>query len=175
MDDLLTRNWGIFTSSVVMRRRAFERCGGFREEFKGCGCEDSYMWMLAREQGEFEYEPESLVLRRGFEFSGLADKYGPNLRVYKHLVRQRYGERAKPLIKEINLAFANSLVAKALRQMDDGERVSWMWTWMRALWFRPFYLLAKGNFRLLKPQNVRRLANLARIGRTKESRPRPLG
>ena len=175
MDDLLTRNWGIFTSSVVMRRRAFERCGGFREEFKGCGCEDSYMWMLAREQGEFEYEPEPLVLRRGFEFSELADKYGPSLRVYKHLVRQRYGERAQPLIKEINLAFANSLVAKALRQMDDGERVSWMWTWMRALWFRPFYLLAKGNFRLLKPQNVRRLANLARIGRTKESRPKPLG
>ena len=133
------------------------------------------MWMLAREQGEFEYEPEPLVLRRGFEFNELADKYGPNLRVYKHLVRQRYGERAKPLIKEINLAFANSLVAKALRQMDDGERVSWMWTWMRALWFRPFYLLAKGNFRLLKPQNVRRLANLTRIGRTKESRPRPLG
>jgi glycosyltransferase involved in cell wall biosynthesis len=177
MDDLLTRNWGILPSSVVMRRRVFERCGGFREEITGPGCgEDTYMWMLAREQGEFEYEPEPLVLRRGFEFSELADKYRPNIQVYKHLLRQRYGERVKPLIKEVDLAFANSLVAKALRQMDNGERVSWMWTWMRALWFRPFYLLANGNFRLLmKPQNVRRLANLARIGRTKESRPRPLG
>jgi glycosyltransferase involved in cell wall biosynthesis len=176
LDDLLTRNWGILPSSVVMRRRVFERCGGFPEELTRLCGEDTYMWMLAREQGEFEYEPEPLVLRRVSEFSELAEKYGPGFRAYKHLVRQRYGDRAKPLIKEINLAFANSLVAKALRQMDDGERVSWIWTWMRALWFRPFYLLANGNFRLLiKPQNVRRLANLARIGRTNESRPRPLG
>lgn len=177
MDDLLTRNWGILPSSVVMRRRVFERCGGFREEITGPGCgEDTYMWMLAREQGEFEYEPEPLVLRRSCEFSEMADKYARNLQVYKRIVRQRYGGRAKPLIKEINLTFANSLVAKTLRQMDDGERVSWMWTWIRALWFRPFYLLTNGNFRLLmKPQNVRRLANLARIGRAKESRPTPLG
>ena len=177
LDDLLTRNWGIFPSSVVMRRWVFERCDGFREEFAGPGCgEDSYMWMLAREQGEFEYEPEPLVLRRSCEFSEMADKYARNLQVYKRIVRQRYGERVKPLIKEINLAFANSLVAKALRQMDDGERVSWMWTWMRVLRIRPLHMLSNNNARLLmRPQNVRRLAKVARIGRTTESRPRTLG
>jgi glycosyltransferase involved in cell wall biosynthesis len=101
MDDLLTRLWPIVPSTVVIRREAFDRAGGFSADV--AGCEDIYFWLIAREQGEFRYLPEKLVR---FAY----DTYPELLRVlwrdieggtqnFIPLIRKRYGDRAEPLAK----------------------------------------------------------------------------
>src|SRR5689334_21338986 len=48
MGEMLTQLWPIITSTVVMRRSAFEACGGFSEEFKRLGYEDPDLWIRLR-------------------------------------------------------------------------------------------------------------------------------
>jgi glycosyltransferase involved in cell wall biosynthesis len=79
MDDLLTRGWGIYPSAVTMRRRVFDACGGFHPALDLMGMEDRYLWMVAREHGEFEYIAEPLVIYRASAFSEIADKYRSDL------------------------------------------------------------------------------------------------
>ncbi len=92
--DMLDRLWPILPSSVVMRREAFDRAGGFPEELTSF--EDVYFWLLAREQGEFWYIEEPLALWRfahypqplkpagGQEAAGLK---------FDRMVEMRYGVR----------------------------------------------------------------------------------
>ncbi len=59
MDEMLARIWPITPSTVVMRRDAFDRAGGFCEQL--ISAEDIHFWLLMREQGHFIYLPEKLV------------------------------------------------------------------------------------------------------------------
>ncbi|HYR80117.1 MAG TPA: glycosyltransferase, partial [Candidatus Dormibacteraeota bacterium] len=59
MDEMLTRIWPITPSTVVMRRAAFDRAGGFCESL--ISAEDIHFWLLMREQGDFIYIPDKLV------------------------------------------------------------------------------------------------------------------
>ena len=59
MDEMLARIWPITPSTVVMRRDAFDRAGGFCEQL--ISAEDIHFWLLMREQGHFIYLPERLV------------------------------------------------------------------------------------------------------------------
>ena len=63
MEDLLEEGqWPILPSSVTMRRWVFGRVGGFAEEYKGAaGFEDTELWFLLREMGDFAFVPEPLV------------------------------------------------------------------------------------------------------------------
>jgi len=54
MDEMLTRIWPIMPSTVVMRRTAFDRAGGFTESLG----EDLDFWPRIREQGSFIYLPD---------------------------------------------------------------------------------------------------------------------
>ena len=56
MDEMLARIWPITPSTVVMRRDAFDRAGGFCEQL--ISAEDIHFWLLMREQGHFIYLPE---------------------------------------------------------------------------------------------------------------------
>jgi glycosyltransferase involved in cell wall biosynthesis len=96
MDEMLTRIWPITPSTVVMRRAAFDRAGGFCESL--ISAEDIHFWLLMREQGNFIYLPDKLVR---FTFGQLYPKVlnrdiGPEAIV--DLIRTRYGSRADRLV-----------------------------------------------------------------------------
>ena len=59
MDEMLARIWPITPSTVMMRRSAFDRAGGFCEQL--ISAEDIHFWLLMREQGHFIYLPDRLV------------------------------------------------------------------------------------------------------------------
>ncbi len=120
MADLLTRGWGIYPSAVTMRRRVFEQCGGFEPKLPAF--EDLYLWLMAREHGEFEYVAEPLVLYRIAEFSSIAEKYRAGLRPLIHLIRQRYGRAAARRHRaELSTVLASSLIAKAVAERRQGR------------------------------------------------------
>ncbi len=152
MDDLLARNWGILPSSVVMRRRVFERCGGFREEFRGPGAgEDAYMCLVAREQGEFVYIPEPLIVHHRPAVVDLLDKYEPGRRIFVELVRDRYGTASKALLKDTQQYFASLALQKALQHLDNGN-------WLRAL-LQSVRVLSYDPIFFARPQIRSRLFN----------------
>ena len=96
MDEMLTRIWPIMPSTVVMRRAAFDRAGGFGESLH----EDLDFWLLMREQGNFIYIPDKLVR---FTFGQLYPKVlkrdiGPKPIV--DLIRARYGSRADRWVED---------------------------------------------------------------------------
>src|SRR5271154_1057226 len=98
IDEMLTRIWPITPSTVVMRRAAFDRAGGFCEQL--LSAEDIYLSLLMREQGHFIYLPDRLVrftygqlfpkvLNRDIGEASMVD-----------LIRARYGDRADGLVKD---------------------------------------------------------------------------
>ena len=96
MDEMLARMWPIMPSTVVMRRAAFDRAGGFGESLH----QDLDFWLLMREQGSFVYLPEKLIR---FTFGQLYPKVlnrdiGPKPIV--DLIRARYGSRADGWVKD---------------------------------------------------------------------------
>lgn len=99
MDELLTRLWPIVPSAVVLRREVFDRIGGFSPAV--AGCEDIFFWLVAREEGEFQYLPDKLAR---FAY----DTYPELLRVLRRdvdggtqnfipMLHRRYGHRADAL------------------------------------------------------------------------------
>ena len=75
MAEMLDRWWPIIPSTAVMRTATFQACGGFVEEFRSAAYEDPFLFLVAREHGEFAYVPERLVNYR-YESPGVRmEKY----------------------------------------------------------------------------------------------------
>jgi glycosyltransferase involved in cell wall biosynthesis len=143
MDDLF-QGASIAPSTVLMRRSTFEQCGGFREEFRSAGYEDTYMWLLARERGDFEYISEPLAVHRGAPLAEQAWKYSSNLPTFTRLVRRRYGKAADPLIEHRKSYFAPGLLQMALQRMGRGNIPGAMRAMLMLLRLKPSYLLSTG-------------------------------
>jgi glycosyltransferase involved in cell wall biosynthesis len=96
MDEMLTRIWPIMPSTVLMRRAAFDRTGGFCEQLRGP--EDIHFWLLVREQGHFIYLPDRLA-RYTFDqlYPKVLNRVGPGAMV--DLIRARYGSRGEPFVQ----------------------------------------------------------------------------
>jgi glycosyltransferase involved in cell wall biosynthesis len=138
MDDLLTRGWGIYPSAVTMRRKIFEACGGFEPRLTAF--EDIYLWLVAREHGEFAYVAQPLVLYRTIDFSLIADKYRVGLRRLVRLMRQRYGRAAgRSLNAELSTVLASSLIAKAVAARDRGHLLAAIGAVIDATRFNPWF------------------------------------
>ena len=162
MDDLLSRGWEIFISAVLMRRSTFARCGGFCEEFRRPGFEDPYIWLRARELGEFEYVAEPLVIYRVAHFAVRAEKYATGRTIFIRLVRERYGKSARGLIRAVNSDYAAGLAQKSLMQLDAGDRKGALRTWMRVLRAKPSYFLNSSvAARLFRARNLKRLVGMS--------------
>ncbi len=74
MDEMLERMWPIMPSTVVMRRAAFDRAGGFSPSFG----QDLDFWPRIREQGSFIYLPDRLVrFTFGPLYPKVLDRDGP--------------------------------------------------------------------------------------------------
>ena len=140
MEELLSRWWPITTSTVVMRRATFERCGGFSEQFRSAGYEDPYLWLLAREQGKFVFVNEPLVLYRTEPVVERMEKYKPGCATFVRLVRQRYGAAGATLNREIVHAQVTSLGYKGLLAMRRGDVRFARRAFLLALRYEPLHL-----------------------------------
>jgi glycosyltransferase involved in cell wall biosynthesis len=162
MNDMLQGHW-VPSDAVIIRRSAFDRCGGFCEEFRGLGYEDSYLWILAREQGEFVHVPEPLVTCVRASFPVQAVKYGSGLPVFARLMRRRYGKAARKVIDDFRSYFAPGLVQMALLQVDTGDLGGAAHTLSVLLRTKPSHLFKRDLLvRLLRRRNARRLARALR-------------
>jgi glycosyltransferase involved in cell wall biosynthesis len=144
MSDVLTATWNILPSTMVMTRAAFDLVGGFCEEFgTHPKWEDTWFTIAAREHGRFVYLAEPTVLyrvpdtaaqdleRRGIWQPGAAnahairhERYLECSELIQRLARERFGDRASGLRREIRKATSNLLVAAGLTAMVAGDRTS---------------------------------------------------
>ena len=121
MDEMLARIWPITPSTVVMRRDAFDRAGGFCEQLI-CN-EDIHFFPLMREQGHFIYLPERLVV---FTFGQLYPKLinrdlGPAPVVER--LRACYGSRADGLVRNFIRHQVRMLANAGVIELSRGNRV----------------------------------------------------
>jgi glycosyltransferase involved in cell wall biosynthesis len=170
LDEMLKRMWPIMPSGTVMRRSAFERSGGFCEQFKRASYEDAYFVYLMREQGTFCYVPECLAVWRFSSFPRRLKKSGrvPEAeRLFARLIGERYGVDGTRLVKARIKAPRSTLGYIGLVALREGDHTTARSAFIRALRADPFHL--KTYFRLartfLPPAVARKLS-----GRTQRHR-----
>jgi glycosyltransferase involved in cell wall biosynthesis len=123
MEEILTRMWPIMPSAALIRRSAFDACGGFVEEFRGAGFEDAFLWLRLREQGHFGYVPKPLAAWR-FSWFPKPLKVKPNRcdrEIFARLVRQRYGADPSRLVAARIRATRSILGYAGLRALHQGN------------------------------------------------------
>ena len=151
----------ILPSIWVTPRQVFDRIGGFCEEFKGAGLEDVWILLLLRECGEFLYIPKKLAVYRLGRSNRNADKYAFGLLTFIALVRKRYGENGKALIREAKNRHCRSILSKIAHQMNNGDRWGVCCSVARIFGIHPIYFVSSEfASRLCLPQNTKRLLEL---------------
>jgi glycosyltransferase involved in cell wall biosynthesis len=156
MDEMLTQIWPVMPSTVLMRRAAFDRTGGFCEQIPGP--EDIHFSLLMREQGHFIYLPDRLVR---FTFGQLYPKV-----LNRHLshgamvdlVRSRYGARADRLVEDFIRHRVRMIANAGVIEMSRGNMVGARRCFMRVLSYDPRHL--KSYMRIVRtflPASVRRV------------------
>jgi glycosyltransferase involved in cell wall biosynthesis len=171
MEELLTRMWPIMPSAALIRRSAFDGCGGFVEQFRGAGFEDAFLWLRLRERGHFRYVPQILAAWR-FSWFPNPLKVPPSRRdpeIFAALVRQRYHVDPSPLVAARIRATRSILGYAGLRALQRGDRRAARRAFAGALILDP--LRAKNIFRLVRTFLPVRLARSlsGRTGRAAES------
>jgi glycosyltransferase involved in cell wall biosynthesis len=126
MEEILARMWPIMPSAALIRRSAFDACGGFVEEFRGAGFEDAFLWLRLREQGHFCYIPEALAAWRFSWFPKplKVKPYNHDPATFARLVRQRYGIDPSRLVAARIRATRSILGYAGLRALQRGDRRS---------------------------------------------------
>jgi glycosyltransferase involved in cell wall biosynthesis len=138
MEQLLRTGWTIFPSSTTIRRAAFDATSGFEERLRGLVT--IIFFMVLREQGEFEYIPEPLIIYRATPFARMADRYLASRKPFLRIVKERFGpEAARNLAADTAQMFLTFLMAKASTQKRDGAYLAAIETLMRAIWLTPSY------------------------------------
>ncbi len=137
LDDLLKRWWPILPSAVVMRRDIFERCGGFCEEFRKPGFEDPWLWISAREHGDFQRLTQPLVLYRTVRQPERINKYVDGFRIFSQLAKGRYGKPGLALVNHFKLSYVSELGYKGLLAMSEGDMRGARHEFIRALKYDP--------------------------------------
>lgn len=149
MDDMLAGRFQIPTSSVSVRRDAFERAGGFSEEFRSPSFEDTLFWIVLREQGPFAFVAARLVNYHSTSLARSLERYRPGFEVFARLVRERYGAAAEHLIRARRKARVTRWAHLGLLAMKRGDTAA-----------------ARHAFRSALREDPRRLKNLMRLLRT---------
>ncbi|HKU27790.1 MAG TPA: glycosyltransferase, partial [Candidatus Sulfotelmatobacter sp.] len=164
MNEMMTSLPPILTSTLVIPRHMFDRAGGFQEQFRAQGFEDSWLLLLLRELGEFEYLPGKLTRYRVSHDDEGADKYGGGLPTFVALVKKRYRARGKRLIKSAKNLQCRWMLSKVAHQMDGGDSLGAAVTLARIARLRPTYFLSSEfTGRLLLPQNLKRLGDFSAL------------
>jgi glycosyltransferase involved in cell wall biosynthesis len=121
MEEMLARWWPILPSAVMMRREAFDACGGFDAAFERPGYEDPLMWMLARERGAFVYVDRPLVFYRATPFLDRMEKYARGFRIFSGRVRAHFGAAGDSLVRELVGAHVSALGHEGVMAMAAGD------------------------------------------------------
>src|ERR1035437_837005 len=103
MEDLLAKVWPILPSAAVMRRDAFDQCGGFAREFSQpwrWGGEDSHLFTRLREQRGFAFVSDRLVGQEAILSRDRTDATIAGYEVFRKLVIERYGTAARGLVAD---------------------------------------------------------------------------
>jgi glycosyltransferase involved in cell wall biosynthesis len=166
MREMLTRWWPILPSTAVIRRSAFAACGGFSPAFRHPGWEDAEFFVRLREQGEFIYLPDALVLYHATMNHQRAARYAANLEIFETSIRIRYGLEARALLRESREFAARSMAYKGLIEMGMGQRVHARRSFLRALRLSPWQF--RNLLRLLRTFMPAALAR-ALSGRTRQA------
>ncbi len=138
MDEMLARIWPITPSTVVMRRDAFDRAGGFCVEL--ISAEDIHFWLLMREQGHFIFITDRLVR---FTYGQLFPKVlnrdiGPTAIV--DLIRARYGHRADGLVQHFIRHRVRMIANAGVVEMSRGNLKGARQCFIRVLKYDPRHL-----------------------------------
>jgi glycosyltransferase involved in cell wall biosynthesis len=140
MAEMLDRWWPIIPSTAVMRAATFKAIGGFVEEFRSAAYEDPFLFLVAREHGEFAYVPERLVYYR-YESPGVRmAKYSASREIFIRRVTERYGAAARGLIRGTRRAYASALGNDGLMAMRAGDHTAARRHFICALRERPLDL-----------------------------------
>jgi glycosyltransferase involved in cell wall biosynthesis len=156
MADLLEKWWPIIPSTAVMRRKTFEACGGFLEEFRSAAYEDPYLFLLAREQGEFQYVPERLAYYTIEPPAVRMEKYVRAQEIFISRVRERYGAAARGLIRSTRRAYVTALDYQGLLAMRGGETQAARRYFARSLRYQPNVRSALRLMRTYLPARIAR-------------------
>jgi hypothetical protein len=114
--------WPILPSTVTIHRWAFNRVGGFAEDYKGAsGFEDTELWFLLRELGDFAFVPEPLVHYRLTPFVERMRKYAPGFGIFTQRMRRRYGEPGDRLARRSAALYRWLLTVKGLHSLQAGD------------------------------------------------------
>ncbi|MGH7917090.1 MAG: glycosyltransferase family A protein [Candidatus Binataceae bacterium] len=138
MGDLLDQWWPILPSAVVIRRLIFEACGGFYPEFRRA-YEDVDLWLRARERGDFEYISQPLLNYRLTPPAARMMKYEDDYPLFARRVRERYGKRARNLLRTTCDAYVSVLGYRGLTAMREGDAMAARRLFMHALRYRPLH------------------------------------
>jgi len=155
LHELLTQLWPIMPSAAVVRRSAYEKCRGYRDELRGASFrfEDVDFWIRMREQGPFKYLPEELLVWRFAWFPRELKKlpdYSKALHVFEAFIQEHYGVSAAPLVRARTRAPRSILAHIGLKALRDGDRARARAAFARAIqvdryrlknylrWFRTF-------------------------------------
>jgi len=150
MDEILAKMWPIMPSASLIRRPAFNACGGFVEEFRGAGFEDAYLWLSLREQGHFNYIPEPLAVWRFSWFPRplKVQPFSRDSQTFARLVKGRYGIDPSRLVAARIRATRSILGYAGLRALQRGDRRSARHAFAGALKLDP--LRARNILRFLR-------------------------
>jgi GT2 family glycosyltransferase len=140
LDDLLNTSFALFPSAVTVRRDAFERCGGFPETFARAGFEDIFAALLFREQGEFIHIPRPLVVYHGSRASVLVAKYEQGFTVFRRLLIQRFGTRAKRQLAIARRYYVSLLLGATAEAIHERKAFSATLNLAKAVLVNPFYV-----------------------------------
>ncbi len=143
--ELLTRLWPIMPSAALVRRSAYDKCGGYRDELRGASFrfEDVDFWIKMREQGPFGYIAEPLVIWRFAWFPRKLKRlpdYSKALHVFEAYLQERYGVSAAPLVDARTRAPRSILATIGLKAMRDGDRPRARAAFARAIRVDPYRL-----------------------------------
>jgi glycosyltransferase involved in cell wall biosynthesis len=184
--------WPILMGSIVIRRDTLTAIGGFPGEFKAehWGGEDTYLFLLVRERGEFMYIPEVLVRHRlrdfrahytrrlggrSFEidsaeaFSDFERRFAGHI-VLARLAREHFGARGRKIAEWAIDRIANELVTVGLMAMHDGNPGFARRCYCASIRYRP--LMFKTYLRLgwaMLPLEVSRWLSLILAPRLRQS------
>ncbi|MGH7864146.1 MAG: glycosyltransferase, partial [Candidatus Binataceae bacterium] len=162
--DLLRAPIHIQPSACVLRRSAYDRVGGFCEEFEpGFNvCEDTYFFMSVCEHGELRFvsQPlayietprsfaEQMVNKTLWQAGPGQDRarwtpaaYLRNYETFIRLVTARYRAQARPLIRQIRITESGLLTNAAHSLLAVGEVAAARSCYREILRIRPFDLRA---------------------------------
>ena len=129
--ELLADWWPILPSTAIIRRATFAACGGFPPALRAY--EDPYLFLRARELGEFIYVPAPLTRYQRLPVGDRMEKYAPYQELFIAMLRERYGRAAHARIKATRLAHTVALSHQGMLALQRGEPALARGSFARAL------------------------------------------